>query len=361
MSSRGGLQHPVEHRLEVELGQQAAPDVDQAREPMLVQAVERGHARRRAYRRVCAATWAARGATGTTSTGQAAWRRISSSRPATTSTSTSPRVWATSAPAPRPATRVAAAAGARPWAWASYRLRDRFVAVGDEPHSGARTLGERRGERDRVVGRPGRPARDGDAGRRERPDEAVSVRRHHDRARRAGDQPRDTGLAAEQVLADDDRVGSLAARQRLDGVGEGHAGERQVAHARIGAQRGVHLLAGVAQVGAAASGRLGAAGQWGRRGRHDVRHDDRRVVVCQLRREDEGVAAFGVTGEGDEDGGEHSLTVGLAVSAAIRERMPTRLWQSRSHLACQHRWTRVAPAPNMSSCRSHRPPTIHAS
>src|SRR6478736_4371353 len=76
----GGLQEPVEHRLEVELGHEAAPGVDEAREPMLVQAVERGHARRRAYRRVCAATWAARGATGTTSTGQAAWRRISSSR-----------------------------------------------------------------------------------------------------------------------------------------------------------------------------------------------------------------------------------------------------------------------------------------
>ena len=170
-----------------------------------------------------------------------------------------------------------------------------------------------------------------------------------------GEQPRDAGLAGEQVLADDDRVGSLAARQRLDRVGEGHAGERQVAHARIGAQRRVDLLAGVAQVGAAASGRLGAAGQRGRRGRHDVRHDDRRVVVCQLRREDEGVTAFGVTGEGDEDGGEHSLTVGLAVSAAIRERMPTRLWQSRSHLACQHRWSGWR---RRRTCR-HAAPTGH--
>ena len=51
-----------------------------------------------------------------------------------------------------------------------------------------------------------------------------------------------------------------------------------------------------------------------------MRHDDRRVVVCQLRREDEGVTAFGLTGEGDEDGGEHPFTVGPAVAAAIRER-----------------------------------------
>ena len=104
-----GLQEAVEDRLEVELGQQAAPGVDEAREPVLVQAVQRGHARRRAYRRPCAATWGATvAAAGTTSTGQAAWRRISSSRPAITITSTSARVWATSAPVPRPATRVAA-------------------------------------------------------------------------------------------------------------------------------------------------------------------------------------------------------------------------------------------------------------
>jgi F420H(2)-dependent quinone reductase len=53
-----------------------------------------------------------------------------------------------------------------------------------------------------------------------------------------------------------------------------------------------------------------------------VRHDDRRVVTGQLRREDEGVTAFGVTGEGDENGSEHSLTVGPPVPTAIRERMP---------------------------------------
>jgi hypothetical protein len=48
---------------------------------VLVEAIERGHARERAYRRACAATWApTRAAAGTTSTGQAAWRRISSSR-----------------------------------------------------------------------------------------------------------------------------------------------------------------------------------------------------------------------------------------------------------------------------------------
>src|SRR5512132_728861 len=67
-----GLQEPVEHRLEVQLGQQAAPGVDEACEPVLVEAVERGHARRRAYRRACAATCGAtRSAAGATSTGQA--------------------------------------------------------------------------------------------------------------------------------------------------------------------------------------------------------------------------------------------------------------------------------------------------
>ena len=30
----------------------------------------------------------------------------------------------------------------------------------------------------------------------------------------------------------------------------------------------------------------------------------------QLRRQDEGVTAFGLTGEGDENGGEHPITVG---------------------------------------------------
>ena len=44
----GGLQQPVEHRLEIELGQQAAPGVDEPREPVLVQAVQRRHARARA-------------------------------------------------------------------------------------------------------------------------------------------------------------------------------------------------------------------------------------------------------------------------------------------------------------------------
>ena len=70
-----------------------------------------------------------------------------------------------------------------------------------------------------------------------------------------------------------------------------------------------------------------------------MRHDDRRVVVCQLRREDEGIAAFGLTGEGDEDGSEHPFTVGPAVATAIRDRTLMRLWQSRSHLARRHRWT----------------------
>jgi hypothetical protein len=44
----GGLQEPVEHGLEVQFGQQAAPGLDEAREPALVEAVERGHARERA-------------------------------------------------------------------------------------------------------------------------------------------------------------------------------------------------------------------------------------------------------------------------------------------------------------------------
>jgi hypothetical protein len=62
-----------------------------------------------------------------------------------------------------------------------------------------------------------------------------------------------------------------------------------------------------------------------------VRHDDRRVGSRQLRREDEGVTAFGLTGERDENGSEHEITVGPAVRTAIRERVPMRLWQSRSH------------------------------
>jgi hypothetical protein len=34
------LQQPVEHRLEVELGQQAAPGVDEPREPVPIQAFQ---------------------------------------------------------------------------------------------------------------------------------------------------------------------------------------------------------------------------------------------------------------------------------------------------------------------------------
>jgi sulfide:quinone oxidoreductase len=62
-----------------------------------------------------------------------------------------------------------------------------------------------------------------------------------------------------------------------------------------------------------------------------VRHDDRPVGSCQLRREHEGITAFGVTGEGDENGREHEATVDPAVPTAIRERVPMRLWQSRSN------------------------------
>ena len=304
----GGLQQPVEHRLEVQLGQEAAPGVDEACEPVLVQAVQRGHARKRAYRRACAATCGA-----TLRGGRDHQHRAGGLAQDLVVTSGDHHhvdvparlghqcAGATARDARRCRRRRQGLGVGQP------PLGDSVVADGDQPHVGADALGERRRERHRVVDRPGGSARDGDARRREGPDEAVSVRRHDDRARRLGEQPRHARLGGEHVLADDDRVGSLAASQRLDSVGEGHAGDRQVAHARIGAQRRVDVPAGVAQAGAATSGRLGAAGQRSRRGRQDVRHHDRRVVACQLRREDEGIAAFGLTGESDEDGGEHSL------------------------------------------------------
>ena len=218
----GGLQEPVEHRLEVELGQQAAPGVDEAREPVLVQAVERGHARRRAYRRACAATWGATvAAAGTTSTGQAAWRRISSSTPGDDHhVDVSARLGhqcagATARDARRGRRRRQSLGVGQP------PLGGSVVADGDQPHVGADALGQRRRERHGVIGRPGGSARDGDARRREGPHEAVAIRRHDDRARRIGEQPRHAGLAGEQVLADDDRVGSLAASQRLTASAKG--------------------------------------------------------------------------------------------------------------------------------------------
>ena len=144
----GGLQEPVEHRLEVELGQQAAPGVDEAREPVLVQAVERRHARARAYRRACAATCGApAAAAGTTSTGQAAWRRISSSRAGDDQhVDVAARLGHQRAGA---AARDARRGGRRaPGPGRGPAIpRRQLVAGGDEPHVGADALGERRRER----------------------------------------------------------------------------------------------------------------------------------------------------------------------------------------------------------------------
>ena len=174
-----GLQQPVEHRLEVELGQQPAPGVDEPREPVLVQAFERRHGRGElsaVSRRP--ADVRPRGGAGTTRTGQAAWRRSSWSAPTVTRTSTSPRVCAT--------TRAGAAArdarrrggGRQAPGRGRATPRRRLVAGRDEADVGADALGERGGEQHAVVGRPGRPAGDGDASRREGPDEAVSIGRH---------------------------------------------------------------------------------------------------------------------------------------------------------------------------------------
>ena len=186
------------------------------REPLLVQAVERGHARRRAYRRACAATWAARR--------QRPGPPAPGRRPGAGSRRRAPAIdQHVDVPARLGHQRAGAAArdarrggrGRQGLGVGQPRLGDRVVAVGDEPHAAPDTLGERRRERDRVVGRPGRSARDGDARRREGRTKRCPYGATTIGHGAPASSPRDTGLAAEQVLADDDRVGSLAARQRL--------------------------------------------------------------------------------------------------------------------------------------------------
>jgi len=243
----------------------------------------------------------------------------------------------------RPAAGAAAGGGRRRQALGVGEPVLGALAGRDEPHGSADALGERRGRRDRLVGGAGRPARDGDACRDEGPDEAVAIRRHDDRAGGVREQLANAALAGDQVLADNDRVGPLTASESDHRLGEGQTREREIAHARIGAERRVDLHARVAQARTAARGRVGAAGQRSRGRGQDVRDGHRRVDICQPRGEDERIATFGLTGESDENGSEHPFTVGPAVPTAIRDRMPMRLWQSRSHLALRHRWTPPPP------------------
>ena len=180
----GGLQQPVEHRLEVELGQQAAPGVDEPREPVLVQAFERGHARgeltvgpaRRDLRRT------ARGRRDHEHRARGLAQDLVVGADGDQHVDVSARL-GHQRPAPRPATRVAAAAGASSCACASHSSARSSPAAISRTSAPTRSASVER-QSDRVIGRAGRAARDGDARRDEGPHEAVAIRRHDDRARR---------------------------------------------------------------------------------------------------------------------------------------------------------------------------------